>query len=143
MSLKFCRETVFRCRFSACLTTTFFYVIIYSRMKILLLEDSEERVTWFKAVFSSFDLDATKDPQEAIEWLKTGEYDTAFLDHDLEDVTGLPVAEYIGNNQKKFKGLQIVVHSMDGAARTSMVHAMKGMYVQEVPYSTLQKIFRI
>jgi len=85
-------------------------------MKILLIEDSQERINQFKEWFPC-NIDIAEDAKTAIELLKINTYNLFFFDHDLgglvfvdskEENTGYTVAKYIAEN--KIKG-NAIIHS--------------------------------
>jgi|SRR5579862_5223411 len=89
---------------------------------VLIVEDTEERISWFKkripkAIFA-------KDAEAAFSSLRQQEFKVAFLDHDLHWMhadnsifkgTGKEVARFMA--QQGFKGI-VIIHSKheDGAA---------------------------
>lgn len=100
-------------------------------MKIIILEDSIERIRTFKKELHGHDLfffDQVSEAKEALTLL--GPFDVIFLDHDLDDKvfvnsneenTGYQLAKYIAENNIKFD--QIIIHSMNPAG----VSKMKGI----------------
>ena len=50
---------------------------------IFVLEDSPERIKWFRKTFGDCNLTFTKDVKEACDELRTKDYDLIFLDRDL------------------------------------------------------------
>ena len=97
-------------------------------MKILLLEDNDERIQQFKDWIPSLDIAITA--EEAINLLKANKYDLIFLDHDLggkvfvdssEFNTGYTVARYMRENLI-LSGMVIVhSHNVVGAANIKAV----------------------
>lgn len=95
-------------------------------MKILILEDSDERIQQFKKNFMGAKLIFTQTPKEAIEQLKKHKIDILFLDHDLGGTTyadsdensGYAVAKWLEENPE-FKPKEIILHSLnpDGVAK--------------------------
>ncbi len=118
---------------------------------VLILEDSQERLDWFFEKLKDFEIMTTPNPQEAIDWLESTEFDYIFLDHDLlpehydEDTscnktTGLCVAEWLGTNTDKSKDAFIIVHSMNWNGVSRMRNAMKlRSNMQCIMYDELQK----
>lgn len=102
-----------------------------TRMKILILEDSEERRRIFHEMLShTHDLSFFGHVEEAKTALSTdGPFDIIFLDHDLdnrvfvdseEENTGYQLAKYIAENNVRAK---IIIHSMNpyGAERMKKI----------------------
>lgn len=114
-------------------------------MKILILEDDENRVQKFKQNFIGCELFITHLPSQANEWLEKEEFDFIFLDHDLEDshyivdcvsneTTGLCTAEFLGNNMNLSKKATVVVHSLNPNGRTRMMAALGERVKHEIPF---------
>lgn len=93
-------------------------------MKILVVEDSDERNQQFVKWLANHDLTIVVDAPEGIKKVKEGVYDVIFLDHDLGNRSGVPsddpntgymVAKEIPESVNK--NTQVIVHSMnfDGA----------------------------
>ncbi len=112
-------------------------------MRVLILEDSPERIKTFQKKLWKHDLyffDNVDDTIKALEYMDA--FDVLFLDHDLggqvfvdsdEPNTGYQLAKYIKEKQLKFN--QVVIHSMNpvGAQR------MKDMLPEATiaPFTTL------
>jgi CheY-like chemotaxis protein len=114
-------------------------------MRILILEDDENRIKKFRENFIGCDLFITKNPQEANQWLEGHEFDIIFLDHDLEDShylvdtvdrerTGLCTAEFLGNNLNLCKNATVIVHSLNPSGRTRMMQALGTRVKHEIPF---------
>lgn len=59
-------------------------------IRVLVLEDSEERLKKFRAFFAVhnhyvFEVDYTKDVDQALAWFDEKQYDIMCLDHDLDE----------------------------------------------------------
>ncbi len=117
-------------------------------MRILILEDDENRIAKFRENFIGCILDITKDPNEANRWLQENQYDMIFLDHDLEDshyledclskeTTGLCTADFLGNNLHCNKKAVVIIHSLNPAGRERMKLACKDRNPRVVPFNTL------
>jgi DNA-binding response OmpR family regulator len=52
-------------------------------MKIFILEDFDERINYFKNIFSDCDIDYTDDVKYGFDLLSSKKYDLIFLDRDL------------------------------------------------------------
>jgi len=97
-------------------------------MRILIVEDSPERIKSFKRKFIGHIVEITRDPDEAIDLLKTKSWDYLFLDHDLgheEGVesgpgTGYQVALFIHQNPSLKPSKGIVLHSLNVVGRQNM-----------------------
>lgn len=104
-------------------------------MKILVLEDNENRIECFKQVFDRADLVIVETSYDAIQLLDKTQYDFIFLDHDLGihpvtkqpttevmlpsgDGTGYEVAQFIARS-KKNKDTPTIIHTFnpDGAKK--------------------------
>ena len=100
-------------------------------MKIFILEDDPNRVSWFKENLDCKNLDITEFVEEAIELLNNNTYDAVFLDHDLggtyyapsDEKSGYAVAELIAENIT-YKPI-IVIHSMNHAGGTRMYGVLR------------------
>ena len=125
-------------------------------MRILIVEDADERIKWFKDFFGvEHILDVTKDANEAIAWLEEGRtYAGIFLDHDLSDAhyallsqertefdefTGHAVACWLAGNPQNYRGIPIVIHSLNayGRLRMQRVLVAAGYSVSVVPFTIL------
>jgi len=121
-------------------------------MKILILEDDDQRVKKFKALFFDHEVYITHLPTQACKWLEEIEFDVITLDHDLsEDVqgldnnfdvgTGLEVANFLGKNLTRSEKAQIFIHSLNGQGAVRMQSAMKERgEVPHVPFLWLKEI---
>lgn len=102
-------------------------------MRILLLEDSIERIVWFRRRFQQHTLDVTDKPTRAIWWLQKHEYDLIFLDHDLRedhytimahdtilDASGMVVAQWLAERPDAQPNATIVVHSLNPVSAPEM-----------------------
>ena len=126
---------------------------IHKGTRIFILEDSEERINWFAAVFKpSLDFALARTSDEAVTLLTNyPPFDMFFLDHDLgpEDYKGYhegytrsygngqEVAKYLKDNDLIKKYAKVVVHSWNttGAAK------MKDIIISNValiPFGSFQ-----
>lgn len=119
-------------------------------MKILILEDDENRIAKFRQWFVGCELDITKDPTEANKWLAVRQYKYIFLDHDLADWhyddlngqhenTGLVTAEYLGANAKCNRDAQVYIHSLNPSGSARMSRALKDRPHSLIPFYNLFK----
>ena len=81
---------------------------------IFILEDSSERIKWFRKTFGDCNLIITKNIKTACDELRTKDYDLIFLDRDLDHPkdTGEDVA-LVMKNEQLAKNACIVVHSVN------------------------------
>jgi CheY-like chemotaxis protein len=120
-------------------------------MKILLVEDDNNRIDWFKATFKDeYELDITDKVEEAIELLKTEKYQYIFLDHDLRgvvydthtDTTGYAVALWMSRNLDAKWNTEkppVVVHSMNPCGALAMYQCLinVGIVTSKMPFHEL------
>lgn len=100
-------------------------------MKILILEDSEERIKAFKKNFIGVEIVFTDKPDVAIEELKKGGFAALFLDHDLGGTTfaesdensGYAVAKWLEENPQ-FQPEVIILHSLNPIGVQNMQRAL-------------------
>lgn len=121
-------------------------------MKILILEDDENRVRKFKQQFFNHEVYISHLPKQVNQWLEEIEFDVITLDHDLsEEVqgldnnfdvgTGLEVANFLGKNLHLSPKAQIFIHSLNGNGAQRMITAMKDRgEVPHVPFLWLKEI---
>lgn len=83
-------------------------------VEIFILEDSPERIKWFRKTFGDCSLFFTKDVKTACDEIRTKDYDLIFLDRDLghskengEDVAWTMKEEQLAKNSC------IVVHTVN------------------------------
>jgi DNA-binding NarL/FixJ family response regulator len=120
-------------------------------MKVLILEDAEERIAQFKKNMGDGNLLVFTDrPKEAIDLLKEGKWDVLFLDHDLSGKffvpsgkdTGYEVATFLEANEE-FKPGTIVVHSMNPVGANNIMAALKtAKRIPEAWTKTLQEVLK-
>jgi CheY-like chemotaxis protein len=101
-------------------------------MRILVLDDSSERLKIFRKNLIGHTVDCVKTAREAIDMLDTNSFDLVSLDHDLGDKTmvtsgpgtGYEVTEWLGANPDK-QPRMIFIHSFNpaGAQRMKLVLA--------------------
>ena len=100
-------------------------------MKILILEDSPERIKIFKQKLKNNDLyffDNVEDAKNAVELL--GHFDYFFIDHDLGDKifvdsnelnTGYQFAKYLAEN--KIQG-NFITHTLNNAGALNIINVL-------------------
>lgn len=96
-------------------------------MKILILEDSGERIFQFKKRLMAHDVTFTDKPKEAIQLLQDNEYSYLMLDHDLGptfdapgDGTGYEVARWISEHPERAPR-HILLHTMNNVGASAMM----------------------
>lgn len=112
--------------------------------KILILEDDQNRIQFFKEKLKKHDVyffDNVEEAKMSIELM--GPFDTFFLDHDLDDNiyvkseeknTGYQLAKFM--HEKKIEA-QIIIHSMNPIGAQNMKNLLPTATV--IPFSTLRK----
>ena len=118
-------------------------------MRVLVLDDMQERLDWFKKQLIGHEATLVKQASSAISLLKKEQWDAVFLDHDLggapyvhngpDGMSGMDVANAIVN-MDSFPPL-VVVHSLNEDCRKEMVARMVevGCNALELPFTTLMK----
>ena len=120
-------------------------------MKVLVLEDSEERITWFRSKFPAADIIKTAD--EAIHLLGTAPYDVVFLDHDLaalhyegyspiaDENSGRKVTRWLMTTDKQ-KSARFIVHSLNAPGAAAMVETLhlSGRRTEWIPFTVLTQL---
>lgn len=116
-------------------------------MRILVLEDNQDRIEWFKRMYRNHELYITCDLVKAREFCWEHEFDVIFLDHDLGDFnlaaiekenTGYGFAKWI-----TIEGIQkyalYYIHSMNPTGANAMQNILKdnGYNALWLPYSLL------
>jgi len=105
-------------------------------MRILILEDSTERVKYFLERFSDYELTITENAQDAIIYLNEEMYDYVFLDHDLglNNGSGSDVASYLGSGMTINSDAKVIIHSWNIPACALMLRLCPGAFV--LPYGS-------
>lgn len=110
-------------------------------MRILVVEDDNERINWFKRQALGMPIDIVTTAAEGLALLEQYDYTQIFLDHDLADhhyraydghtctgefdeETGFSVARFLGANPQKSEGAEIFVHSLNEPAARRMVREL-------------------
>lgn len=107
-------------------------------MKILILEDNQERIDAFKKKFKEHVLTVVEHAHECIRELKGNSFDQIFLDHDLGGTSinfdpedcGTLVAEYLEKNPIE---TPIIIHSFNVTASYRMMQILRGHNVSYAP----------
>lgn len=111
-------------------------------MKVLILEDSIERIKKFKQKLIGHIYTITKDTKECIELLKKEDWDYIFLDHDMGSIfekpgegTGYEVAEWIARHPDK-SPRRILLHTANnvGASAMMLVLGRAGIRATYIPF---------
>src|ERR671938_547526 len=115
--------------------------------RILLVEDDEERCTWFRARLAGYELDVTCDVREAVAWLAEHEYTAILLDHDLaeehyfsnepdDERTGYAVAAWLAAHPDRSRTALIVIHSLNYVGAQRMLDTLRdsGRDAEHVPF---------
>lgn len=107
-------------------------------MKILVLEDSSNRINYFVEKFSGCDLTITENAFDAILYLKKDVFDCIFLDHDLGDNNGcgIDVAVFLSSNMNLNNDAIIVIHSWNVPATASMISFLPNAYA--IPFGSVE-----
>ena len=111
-------------------------------MKVLVVEDAQERISWFEKKFKNDLLKIVTTADEAIKKLRLDlDWDYIYLDHDLggadlgadgfNEKTGTEVAKFLST--KDFKG-QIIIHSMNYYGAQSMKSILPNAIVCPFPF---------
>ena len=106
-------------------------------MRILILEDSDERIARFEDALSGHNVTVCKAVKTAIGELYDKTFDYIFLDYDLGEgsKTGAVLALYLYENIRDNE--QVVIHSMNPIGQNEMRALLPSARV--VPFSVLIK----
>lgn len=109
-------------------------------MRILILDDDENRHGKFAHWFAGYDVHHVYTIAQFEEKLGTGKFDAIFLDHDLNDygktsvvpgaygpveLTGFDAAKMVSNLPDDCRPDQVVVHSWNPAGASMMVELLR------------------
>jgi CheY-like chemotaxis protein len=118
-------------------------------MKILFLDDQEERQKIFRHINKDHDIVGAYTSEEAILLLeKHSPFDMISLDHDLggiylpsDENSGYAVAEFISKMDKKLLPENIVIHSWNERGALNMMDVLKKAEIKTVykPFELNQK----
>jgi CheY-like chemotaxis protein len=136
-------------------------------MNILVLEDSLERIEWFKERLpKTATVYYTDKIEEAITLLGKIDFESIFLDHDLkllhydalyfddekylkycetviDKETGMAVAKYLNETPEMCQKAQIIIHTMNTIGQRRMQALLQGRNPQVIPFNALQRRLRI
>lgn len=113
-------------------------------MKILILEDDQNRIDIFKINLIGESVDYCIEAKEAIKLINAQKYDLIFLDHDLggeiyvnsdDENTGYQVAKIIPNSINK--DTKVIVHSFNPAGAKLMMQAI-GRNAVRIPFCNIK-----
>lgn len=113
-------------------------------MRILILEDSKQRIEWFKEIYKHHELHITKNINEAITWCLYLQFDILFLDHDLEEnygtseSNGYMFVKRLIETQTQKRAI-IYIHSMNPTGANVMLNRLRDNEYQAtwIPYHLL------
>ena len=97
-------------------------------IRILVIEDSEDRLKWFQAEFGHCDLTMATNAKAGISYVKDRKFDLIFLDHDLghrvfvdsnDENTGYQVAKAIVISEFN-NTTPVVIHSWNPTGAENM-----------------------
>lgn len=129
--------------------------------KLLMVEDTEERINWLTEAIKRYDLPIDASTVEtakgAISLLSESPFDIMLLDHDLkaehyafvnntsteyDRETGYAVASFLAGNREVQPDLKIIIHSMNppGSLRMARVLQSAGRKVKVFPFELLRKV---
>lgn len=100
-------------------------------MKILILEDDQNRISSFKRVLSAHQVTFTEKAEDCIRELRDNKFDCLFLDHDLGGEvyvdsgpgTGYEVAKWLEEHEDRQPNL-IFLHSLNSVGVKNMKQAL-------------------
>jgi len=118
-------------------------------MRILVLDDSSERLKIFRQNLIGHMVDCVKTAREAIDLLSKVEYEIVFLDHDLGDRvmvasgpgTGYEVAEWLSAHPDK-QPRMIFIHSFNPAGAQRMKSVLASAVVAPGIWTKLAGMIR-
>ena len=118
-------------------------------MRILVLDDSSERLKIFRQNLIGHMVDCVKTAREAIDLLSKVEYSAVFLDHDLGDrvmvtsgpSTGYEVAEWLSAHPEK-QPRMIFIHSFNPAGAQRMKSVLASAVVAPGIWTKLNGMIR-
>lgn len=114
-------------------------------MKVLIVEDDDERIKNFKIHLCKHKLIFAKTAPASIESLRSGHFDYVFLDHDLDeentgkDGEGIDVVRHVIKEAACYQKTTFILHSMNPVGAKNMKQELEraGLKVECLPYSWL------
>jgi CheY-like chemotaxis protein len=100
------------------------------KLKVLIIEDVEVRQNLIKEKTGFQDADCARKAEDALELLKTHDYDLVFLDHDLIGAkSGSYLTENWYKNKEEIKTIKplVIIHSMNMEGAAKMENYLKGI----------------
>ena len=122
-------------------------------MKVLVLEDNQDRINLFKQIFRNSNLLIVTNIDDFIREIRRDVFDRIYMDHDLgggafvpseNETTGYQAAKYMVEYDLQ-KEAEIIIHSMNPAGAEAMRNVLhKNEYnVQVIPFSELWSIMTL
>ena len=113
-------------------------------MKILLLEDNPNRITYFQNALKGHSVEVCRHAKAAKKALRKHQFDLIFLDHDLQgipadpdsDNCGSAVARTIVDHHIAYRA--IILHTENDLGRDSMDAILPDAFI--FPYSKIRKM---
>lgn len=117
-------------------------------MKMLVLDDSDERLEAFRKNNHGLEVVCVKTAKEAIAELQKGGWDIVCLDHDLggkvycpsDEHSGYWVAKFLNQNPQFKPTMAILLHSLNPAGRKNMKAELPEAY--EAPLCWIKPIVK-
>lgn len=78
-------------------------------MKILIADDERESIEFLKNFLErkGYSVDIVFDGKAAVDLIEKNDYDLAFLDHNMPELTGLEVAKFVKDKNLKTKTIML------------------------------------
>jgi len=92
-------------------------------MKILILEDSQDRINFFIELFKGHEVNVTDDVDEAIALLSEGRFNLIMIDNDLglDKKEGVELAKFLASAQNEHnENTTKIIHSFNISASQKM-----------------------
>ena len=120
-------------------------------LKILILEDEEYRIKWFKQATIGYSVEFVKTAADAVKSLSEKTFDYCYLDNDLDEksydnyrkriicdkTTGYAVCLFLKANPELNKDCQFVVHTLNDLAQKLMMEALVGRNACQISFLDL------
>lgn len=113
-------------------------------MKILLLEDNNNRITYFQNALQAHTLIVCRHAKAAKKALHKHQFDLIFLDHDLQGIPAEPESDNCGSEVARYIAEEIIaygaiiLHTENEIGRDAMDAILEGSFI--FPYSKIRKI---